>query len=757
MAARAFRLGRTRRTFVLGHGPAASAPDGERPGDDRAHDDLATRRSRIQLSALQAMCRQVFGFRLAMIALAAPLALVTRHRGLRARLVGAAVVVTFMGSYVLFRDWERFGPLLLRHPSLLAVDTLLRLPAAVLRRPRSTLGLRHRLHPAARRPRLRLARRGVLRLPPVAHPPRGATRPDSGRGAEPRQRLHAAAGFCVVTGAVGVTLRNLMLRFGTASQALTETRARLAVDRGRRVRNAPGWPARCTTRSPRPCTASPSPPTASPPRRTALDPAHRQAPGRTGRAARPAGPPPSPANCSPTCAGSRPGHRRRRPRRRTRSPARATSPAAHRHPGRLPPAGDGHAAARPARRRPASCSPSRPRRMENAHRHARRDRRPTSQAGVDGRSPAHQRATTTAAACPPAPRSTTCAAAGHFGLRRHGRAGRRPSARASASARAGGHGHGGPRGTAARRPARRPRGTQPTGAGLACTSPAPQPLETPARSPRHVPIQPGHERRRAMQDDTPHQAHSTSRPPLRIATLHPRSESPAAVGTVPGSGPGADSDRRSGTAARRGRRRQPGRPGRPDRACSPAATTSRSWPRPPTAARPTTGCPTQARTWSCSTSGCPGVDGISALPHLVQVAPVMMLTYSRENEIVHEALRLGAGGYLVHGEFTADQLVRPYGTSRRAGPTSPRRRQRAAGHVRAGGAATAYRKAGAGHCHGDESATASPSRQTPPRTHGSPARLVAVPQSASQLQPVWDSLRRIGDPAAATPNGSSSD
>ncbi|MFD7497306.1 response regulator [Streptomyces sp. NPDC059832] len=54
----------------------------------------------------------------------------------------------------------------------------------------------------------------------------------------------------------------------------------------------------------------------------------------------------------------------------------------------------------------------------------------------------------------------------------------------------------------------------------------------------------------------------------------------------------------------------------------------------------------------------PGVDGISALPHLVRVAPVMMLTYSRESEIVHEALRLGAGGYLVHGEFTADQLVR---------------------------------------------------------------------------------------------------
>ncbi|MFD7437841.1 response regulator [Streptomyces sp. NPDC059861] len=53
----------------------------------------------------------------------------------------------------------------------------------------------------------------------------------------------------------------------------------------------------------------------------------------------------------------------------------------------------------------------------------------------------------------------------------------------------------------------------------------------------------------------------------------------------------------------------------------------------------------------------PGVDGISALPHLVRLAPVVMLTYSREPDIVEEALRRGAGGYLVHGEFTADQLV----------------------------------------------------------------------------------------------------
>ncbi|MFH9861704.1 response regulator [Streptomyces sp. NPDC017202] len=53
----------------------------------------------------------------------------------------------------------------------------------------------------------------------------------------------------------------------------------------------------------------------------------------------------------------------------------------------------------------------------------------------------------------------------------------------------------------------------------------------------------------------------------------------------------------------------------------------------------------------------PGVDGLSALPHLVRIAPVVMLTYSSESEVVQEALRRGAGGYLVHGEFTVTELL----------------------------------------------------------------------------------------------------
>ncbi|MFF3907656.1 response regulator [Streptomyces sp. NPDC001848] len=53
----------------------------------------------------------------------------------------------------------------------------------------------------------------------------------------------------------------------------------------------------------------------------------------------------------------------------------------------------------------------------------------------------------------------------------------------------------------------------------------------------------------------------------------------------------------------------------------------------------------------------PGTDGLTALPRLAARAPVMMLTYSTEPEVVAEALRRGASGYLVHGEFTVAELI----------------------------------------------------------------------------------------------------
>ncbi|KOV82203.1 transcriptional regulator [Streptomyces sp. NRRL WC-3618] len=53
----------------------------------------------------------------------------------------------------------------------------------------------------------------------------------------------------------------------------------------------------------------------------------------------------------------------------------------------------------------------------------------------------------------------------------------------------------------------------------------------------------------------------------------------------------------------------------------------------------------------------PGTDGLTALPQLALLAPVMMLTYSSQPEIVKEALHRGASAYLVHGGFTAEELT----------------------------------------------------------------------------------------------------
>ena len=182
----------------------------------------------IQLNALQAMCRQVFGFRLAMIAIATPFAIDHTASGVATWLIGSAVLVTFMGSYVLFRDWERFGPVLLRHPWLLGIDALFGALLLITATPESTLayvtvctpllaGLVYGWRGAA----VFAALQTLIVF--------GVYGTDSRLQASDATAL-LLPGFCVIAGAVGVTLRNLLLRFGTASQALTETRARLAVN-----------------------------------------------------------------------------------------------------------------------------------------------------------------------------------------------------------------------------------------------------------------------------------------------------------------------------------------------------------------------------------------------------------------------------------------------------------------------------------------------------------------------------------------------
>jgi signal transduction histidine kinase len=181
----------------------------------------------IQVNALQALCRQAFGFRLAMIALAAPSALLNAAPGWSTRLVGIAVVATFMASYVLFRDWERFGPLLLRHPTLLAADTLFGALLLISAGPDTTLayvsvctpllaGLIYGWRGAA----VFASLQGLILL--LVHAALDNPRTD------PAETL-LLPGFCVIAGAVGSSLRNLMLRLGTATQALTTVQARLAV------------------------------------------------------------------------------------------------------------------------------------------------------------------------------------------------------------------------------------------------------------------------------------------------------------------------------------------------------------------------------------------------------------------------------------------------------------------------------------------------------------------------------------------------
>jgi DNA-binding NarL/FixJ family response regulator len=53
----------------------------------------------------------------------------------------------------------------------------------------------------------------------------------------------------------------------------------------------------------------------------------------------------------------------------------------------------------------------------------------------------------------------------------------------------------------------------------------------------------------------------------------------------------------------------------------------------------------------------PRCDGLSVLPRLVELARVLMVTSSDEPAVIAQALRAGATGYLVHGQFTPAECV----------------------------------------------------------------------------------------------------
>ncbi|WP_405906849.1 MULTISPECIES: sensor histidine kinase [unclassified Streptomyces] len=182
---------------------------------------------RLQLNALQALCRQAFAVRGAAIAIGAPVAIANATDGPPRYAVLAAAVLGVMGSYAMLRDWDRFGPRLLAHPTLMAVDLTFGAVLLLTASPASPLayatvctpllaGLLYGWRGSGIFTGLQLIVLLTVYRAWAHHPGAGAN-------------TLLIAGFCIGAGIIGVTLRNLMFRFGTASQALSEATSRLAV------------------------------------------------------------------------------------------------------------------------------------------------------------------------------------------------------------------------------------------------------------------------------------------------------------------------------------------------------------------------------------------------------------------------------------------------------------------------------------------------------------------------------------------------
>ena len=53
----------------------------------------------------------------------------------------------------------------------------------------------------------------------------------------------------------------------------------------------------------------------------------------------------------------------------------------------------------------------------------------------------------------------------------------------------------------------------------------------------------------------------------------------------------------------------------------------------------------------------PVLDGIGALPHLLEHTKVVMLTHTEDVETVAQAMSLGASGYIVHGSLEPEAIL----------------------------------------------------------------------------------------------------
>ncbi|MFF7392215.1 sensor histidine kinase [Streptomyces scabiei] len=182
---------------------------------------------RLQLNALQALARQTFAVRLVTLTIGTPFAMANTTNGPPTHAVLTAAVLGITVSYAMLRDWDRFAPRLLAHPTLMALDLLFCAVLLLTASPVSPLayatvctpllsGLLYGWRGAGVLTGLQLAVLLTVHRAWEHRPGAGAN-------------TLLIAGFCVAAGIIGVTLRNLMFRFGTATQALAEATSRLAV------------------------------------------------------------------------------------------------------------------------------------------------------------------------------------------------------------------------------------------------------------------------------------------------------------------------------------------------------------------------------------------------------------------------------------------------------------------------------------------------------------------------------------------------
>lgn len=192
-----------------------------------ADDAPAPATIRLQLNALQALCRQAFAVRMTMLALGTPFAMTNTVQGPPRYAVLAAAVLGITASYAMFRDWDRLAPRLLAHPTLMAADLMFAGILLLTASPASPLAYATVCTPLLAGLLYGWQGSGVftgLQLVVLLTVHRAwEHRPGTGTS------TLLIAGFCVGAGIIGVTLRNLMFRFGTASEALAEANSRLAV------------------------------------------------------------------------------------------------------------------------------------------------------------------------------------------------------------------------------------------------------------------------------------------------------------------------------------------------------------------------------------------------------------------------------------------------------------------------------------------------------------------------------------------------